>query len=53
MLKTEDELSQIRLEIAVALVNEKKQTELGRELVRGCAEDPHVKRILKFYGVAV
>jgi hypothetical protein len=53
LVKSEVEWSQIRLEIALDLLNLPKQTPLIKALVRGCADDPHVKRILAFYGVAV
>jgi hypothetical protein len=49
----DSKLTQARLEIAVDIASLPKQTPLSKALVRGCAEDPHVKRILKFYGVAV
>ena len=46
-------LSQVRLEIALDLLALPKQTLLSKALVRGCADDPHVRRVLVFYGVTV
>lgn len=46
-------LTNTRLEIALDLLLLPKQTSLSKALVRGCAEDPHVKRVLEFYGVTV
>jgi hypothetical protein len=50
---SQSKLSNVRLEIAIDILSMPEQSELGAALVRGCAEDPHVKRILAFYGVKV
>jgi hypothetical protein len=50
---SQSKLTNARLEIAVKLLSQPEQTPLIKALVRGCADDPHVKRILAFYGVAV
>lgn len=53
-MNKDSKLSDARLEIAVNIINEPKQTDFGTELVKSiCKKDSRVASILAFYGVEV
>jgi hypothetical protein len=54
LVKSKPDFSTVRLKVAVDNLSEKKQTEIAAAIVQSfCEKDPHVARVLTFYGVKV